>query len=231
MTNSPSLIHVYCMPGMSAKPNIFEHIKLPEDRYKIHWLSWFPPKKKESIEQYAKRMCEKVKHKNVILMGVSLGGILVQEMQKFIKVRLLVLISTVKTKEELPGFMKFGKKTKLYKILPVGLIQHFKVLKKLPLGKKIKKRLALYEYYLAILDKAYLRWGIKETLCWDREEILPNLIHIHGDRDKMFPIKNIKNPIVVKGGTHVMIINRFRWFNDHLAKLIEKQLLIEKDNK
>ena len=230
--NKPSeLIHVYCMPGMSAKPNIFEYIKLPKDKYKVHWLSWFPPQKKESIAAYSKRMCENVKHENVILIGVSLGGIVVQEMQKFIKVKLLVLISTVKTKDELPGFMKFGRKTKLYKILPVGIFKHFKLLNKLPIGKKLKKRLALYEHYLAFFDKAYLRWGIKETLHWNREKILPNLIHIHGDEDKMFPIKNIENPIVIKGGTHIMIINRFRWFNDHLAKLMENQLSDKENNK
>lgn len=231
MTNAAALTHIYCMPGMAAKPNIFEYIKLPKEKYEVHWLSWFPPKKKETIEEYAKRMCENIKHKNVILIGVSLGGVLVQEMQKFISIKLLVLISTVKTKYELPGFMKFGRKTRLYKILPVSIIKHFSLLKKLPIGKKLKKRLELYEYYLAVLDKDYLRWGIREILNWKREKALPGLLHIHGDADKMFPIKNIQNPVVVKGGTHIMIINRFRWFNDYLPKLIEKQLLDNENNK
>ena len=36
----------------------------------------------------------------------------------------------------------------------------------------------------------------------------------------LFPKKNIKVFINVKGGTHLMILNRYRWFNDNLPKLI-----------
>ena len=42
------ITHVYLMPGMAANPSIFEHIKLPEDRYKIHWLEWQIPEKDEN---------------------------------------------------------------------------------------------------------------------------------------------------------------------------------------
>ncbi|HLS30441.1 MAG TPA: alpha/beta hydrolase [Flavobacteriaceae bacterium] len=226
MSKPPELIHVYCMPGMSAKPNIFEFIELPEDKYRIHWLSWIPPENKEPIEAYSKRIAEKVVHQNVILIGVSLGGVVIQEMQKFIKVKQLILISSIKTKYELPGFMKFSKKFKLYKLLPTGLAKHYGLLYKLPIGRKTKRRLKLYDHYLGFFDKAYINWGIDQLLNWDREEPLPKIIHIHGDRDKMFPIKYIDNCVVLKGGSHVMIITRYRWFNKHLPSLIEEQLLV-----
>lgn len=224
MDRDSSIIHIYCMPGMAANPNIFEHLRLPKDKFKIHWLSWIPPQKKEPIRDYAKRIAENVKHENVILIGVSLGGVIIQEMQNFIKVRLLILISTIKTKHELPGFMKFGRRTKLYKLLPLGLAKHYDKLVKLPIGKKAKSRISIYKYYIGVVDKPYLKWSIDQILNWDRTEILPGLIHIHGDEDHLFPIKNIKDPIVIKGGTHIMIINRFRWFNDHLPTLIEQHL-------
>lgn len=217
------ITHVYFMPGMSAKPTIFEHIRLPEDRYQMHWLSWIPPYKKEPIAAYSKRIAEEVKEENVILIGVSLGGLVVQEMQKFINVKQIILISTIKTKYELPKFMKFGKKSKLYKLLPTRFVKYYKWLDKLPLGRKVKHRLRLYDYYLGVYDKAYLDWGIEQILHWDQEKPLPGILHIHGDNDHMFPIENIKNCCVVKGGTHIMIINRFRWFNEYLPGLIEKR--------
>lgn len=226
MQQASELIHVYCMPGMSAKANIFEHIKLPKDKFQIHWLSWIPPKDKEPIAAYSKRIAEKVNHQNVILIGVSLGGVVIQEMQKFIKVRQLILISSIKTKYELPEFMRFGEKTKLYKLLPTGLAKHYGLLYKLPLSEKIKKRLKLYDHYLGFFDKAYIDWGIEQILNWDREEPLPGILHIHGDKDKMFPIKYIRNCVVLEGGTHVMIITRYRWFNKYLPTLIEERLLV-----
>lgn len=223
MKNTHNKDHIYFMPGMAANPTIFEHIKLPEERYEVHYLKWIPPKKKEPIEEYSKRICQNVKHDNVILIGVSLGGVIVQEMQKFINVKKLVLISSVKTKYELPGFMKFGRKTKLYKLLPTRFMKHYGLLRKLPVNDKIKGRLNLYDHYLGVVDKEYLDWGTEQILLWDREEPIPGIIHIHGDKDKMFPIKYIKDCYVVKGGTHIMIINRFRWFNEKLPMLLERK--------
>ena len=71
------MIHVYLMPGMSANSLIFEKIKFPEN-FKLHKLDWINPDIDESIENYAKRLSEKIVHKNPVLIGVSFGGILVQ---------------------------------------------------------------------------------------------------------------------------------------------------------
>ena len=60
----------------------------------------------------------------------------------------------------------------------------------------------------------------KQVVSWNQQESDPNLIHIHGDKDLIFPIENITNPIVVKGGTHIMIINKYKWLNENLPKLI-----------
>lgn len=209
------------MPGMSANPNIFEYIRLPEEQYKIHWLSWIKPRKGEPIDQYAKRMCQYVKQEQVVLIGVSLGGIVVQEMAKFISVKRLILISTIKSKFELPSFMRFGRKAKLYRILPTGLVKHFKKIKALPVGKYVKKRINLYERYVGPIDKYYLDWAIDQLLNWGQQEPLVQCIHIHGTQDHIFPIKNIKHCLKVKKGTHIMIVNRYSWFNQHLPSLIE----------
>ena len=45
------------------------------------------PEKGESLASYAKRMSQRVEHKNPVLLGVSFGGILVQEMAKYLRVR------------------------------------------------------------------------------------------------------------------------------------------------
>jgi hypothetical protein len=49
---------------------------------------------------------------------------------------------------------------------------------------------------------------------------IPNIIHIHGDNDKVFPYHHIKGCITVKGGTHIMIINKYKWFNKQLPQII-----------
>ena len=88
-----ALIHVYLMPGMAASPLIFEYIKLPEDQFKIHYLEWVLPNPKENLQDYAYRMSKKVMHDQAVLIGVSFGGVLVQEMSKHISVRKLFVVS------------------------------------------------------------------------------------------------------------------------------------------
>ena len=107
-----NITHVYLMPGMAANPTIFENIKLPEDKYQIHWLEWKIPVKDETLESYAKRMILDIKHENIVLLGVSFGGILVQEISKHIKLKKLFVVSSVKSHHELPKRLKFLKHTK-----------------------------------------------------------------------------------------------------------------------
>ncbi|MCB0381867.1 MAG: alpha/beta hydrolase [Psychroserpens sp.] len=217
---SKDIIHVYLMPGLAANPTIFEHIKLPEDQFKIHWLEWIMPEHKESLESYAKRMITKIEHKNVVLLGVSFGGILVQEMSKYMQLRKLIVVSSVKSKHELPRRMKLMKMTKAYKLLPTQLVSNIDFLAKYAFGETITKRVELYKKYLSVSDKRYLDWAIENVMEWDQEEARPNAIYIHGDKDAVFTHSCQGNCIVVKGGTHIMVINKYKWFNENLPKLI-----------
>ena len=212
------------MPGMAANPTIFEHIKLPDDQFEIHWLEWMIPNKKESLESYAKRMLEHITHENSILLGVSFGGILVQEMSKYMKFRKLFVVSSVKSKHELPKRLKLMKFTKAYKLLPTRLVGNIDLLAKYAFGETITKRIELYKKYLSVSDKHYLDWAIENTIEWDQDQPNDDAIYIHGDKDAIFPHSCTGNCIVIKGGSHIMVINKYKWFNENLPKLILKDL-------
>ena len=214
------IIHVYFMPGMAANPSIFENIKLPEYQFKMHLLEWIIPHENETLQDYAKRIITKIEHQNPVLIGVSFGGILVQEMSKWIECKKVIVISSVKSKHELPKRLKVLKVTNAFKILPTQLIANIDHLSKFVFGKTINKRIELYKKYLSVRDKSYLDWAIKQIIFWDQENPDPKTIYIQGDHDMVFPHTCQGNCIVVKGGTHIMIINKFKWFNEHLPKLI-----------
>lgn len=213
-------IPVYFMPGLAASTAIFENIVLPEDQFEMILLEWKIPLEKESLQEYAKRMCSEVKHDNPVLVGVSFGGILVQEMSEFVSARKVIIISSVKSNKEMPKKMKFAKKTLAYKLIPTGLISNIEALAKFSFGESINKRLKLYEKFLSMRDKKYLDWAIENVILWSRSKPKENIIHIHGDKDDVFPPEYIKNYIPVPGGTHIMIINKFKWLNENLPKLI-----------
>ena len=226
-----SKIPVYFMPGLAASVAIFERIKLPEDQFEMVFLEWEIPFEKETLADYAKRMVAKIKHENPVLIGVSFGGILVQEMAGFIVTRKVIIISSVKTNLEFPRRMIIAKNTKAYKLIPSSLVQNIESLAKFSFGKKVNQRLKLYEKFLSVRDKRYLDWAIEQVILWNRTVADQKVIHIHGDLDDVFPIKYIKNSIEVTGGTHIMILNKYKWLNANLPSIIMTDLVLDGDKK
>ncbi len=218
MVNSKT--HIYLMPGMAASGKIFEYISLPKDRFELHVLEWKIPVKGQSISQYAHQMCRLIKHERPVLLGVSFGGLLVQEMAKIIPVLKIIIVSSIKQKSELPKRMLFARYTSVHRLLPTGLVNNVELLAKYAFGETVTKRLELYEKYLSIRDKFYIDWCIHEMVNWQQTKYDKNLIHIQGEKDTVFPVKNIKDYILVKNGTHTMIIHRAKWFNEHLPTII-----------
>jgi pimeloyl-ACP methyl ester carboxylesterase len=209
------------MPGMAASPLIFEHIKLPSDKFTLHHMDWIMPRSRsETLYDYCYRLTDQIHHEHPVLIGVSFGGIVVQELAKMVNASKTIIISSTKTFKEFPRRMRFSKTTQAHKILPTSLMENFEMYAKFAMGIAPKK-VEMYQKYLNMNNGLYLDWALNALINWDQEEPLENIIHIHGDKDPVFPIKYIGDCITVPDGTHVMIVNRFRWFNENLPEIID----------
>jgi hypothetical protein len=197
------------MPGLAANSKIFEYTSLPEDLFELHYLAWILPTSiDETIESYAKRMCEFIQEKNPVLIGVSFGGILVQEMSKIIHVQKVIIISSIKNNSELPKRLQLAKVTKTYKLFPANHISNIESFISLVFSTMAQKRITQYRMFLSVRDPLYLNWAIHHVLHWNQTETLSNVIHIHGTKDEIFPIKNILNCIKIEDGSHIMILSK-----------------------
>ena len=205
---------------MGANSKIFEYISLPKDQFEMHLLEWkIPVSEEESIEDYAKRMTGEIKHENPVLLGVSFGGVLVQEIAKIITVEKIILVSSIKSHHELPNRLKLLQKTKGYKFFPTKIIENFEKYKKYFLGDFLRKRADLYTNYLSVNDAKYLKWALYSLLHWQQEKVSKNTVHIHGDNDHIFPSKHIKNFIKINDGTHVMILLKAKEISEIISSI------------
>lgn len=201
--------HIYFVPGLAASPKIFQYLQLSEDKFKLHFMEWLLPlSDSETIEDYSKRMAAMVTEEHPVLIGVSFGGIMVQEMSKHLKTQKIIIISSVKSRDELPNRLKFIQKTKAYKLFPAKTITNIEEFSMYVFGDLAKKRVKLYKEYLSVRNERYLTWAIYNVLHWQQKSPLNNTIHIHGKEDSVFPIKHIDNCIAIDKGTHIMIINK-----------------------
>jgi pimeloyl-ACP methyl ester carboxylesterase len=188
----------------------------------IHLLDWIDPQQNESLQSYASRLCEKITHNNPVLIGVSFGGIIVQEMSRIISCKKVVIISSVKSYKEFPIHILLGRKSKAYKYFPTQWVDKTEDFIGFVFGPALRKRMKLHKYYLSVRDKKYLDWALHHFFQWEREEADPEVIHIHGSLDALIPVFNLKNYISVPGGTHALILIKAPWLNQHLPELISK---------
>ena len=136
---------VYFIPGLAAGKEIFEYISLPEKLYDVHIIEWIIPEKKETISQYARRMAAFVNKPKPILIGVSFGGVMAQEMNEFLDLKKLIIISSIKSKNEIPAKMRIFKTIPVYRLIPASFLENTKNLVKYGLGIKSKNKLELYQ--------------------------------------------------------------------------------------
>lgn len=200
---------VYFFPGLGASTKIFEYIQLPEEHYEIILLEWkIPITEKEPLKDYVKKIIKEITHETPILVGVSFGGIIVQEISKQIATKKVVIISSIKSHLELPTRLKVIRDTKAYKLFPAKLTENIEEYEAFFIGDYLKKRADLYKMYFSVRSTKYMKWAIYNVLHWQQEKADKNLVHIHGTEDNVFPIKHVENCIKIEGGDHAMILTK-----------------------
>jgi pimeloyl-ACP methyl ester carboxylesterase len=194
---------IYLLSGLGADKRVFKFLNL--QGYDLHYIEWIEPKKKESISAYAKRLLLQINNPNPILLGVSFGGLVAIEIGKLIQTEKIILISSVKTKSEIPIYYRMIALIGIYKLMPAGL------LKKLPFtnwffGAESERDRNLLKTIIRDTDEKYLVWAIDAILNWNNQTLLPNITHIHGTNDRLLP--NKKSDHLIKNGGHFMIVNK-----------------------
>ena len=215
--------HIYLMPGLAASPKIFEYIEFNPSTTELHYLEWIPPShEKEPVDEYAGKYLDMIQHPDPVLIGVSFGGILVQEISQMIQVQKVIIISSIKSKQEMPKRLLFLKSFRVYKLFPSRRLSKIEDFTRFDYHPHLKKKVELYNKYLGVRNEKYLNWSLRAVLYWENKSSTTDLIHIHGTRDEIFPIKHIENCIPVEGGTHAMILIKAKKINQILNRLLQK---------
>ena len=199
---------IYCVSGLGADERVFDYLDLPE--VDLCFIKWIKPLKSESLASYCSRLIDQIDlSQNIYLLGVSFGGIVCQEISKLITCKKIIIISSIKSRDEMSTQMKSVGSIGLHKILPNWLIK-WSNLKSADhvFGTKTKQESLLLKNIIQDTDFDFSKWAIEEIINWKNNSTYPNLVHIHGTEDLIFPVKYIKHAILIKGGTHFMIVNR-----------------------
>lgn len=201
---------VYFISGLGADERVFQFLDLSKIDHQF--IKWDEPLLNESLSSYCKKLTEQIdQHQEIILIGVSFGGIIAQEISKLIKCKKVIIISSVKSVDEYSWQLKLAGKLQIHKILPLWFLTlSNKLTADYYFSTQSKAESKLLHQIIKDTDPKFLVWAIHQIVNWKNKNYPENLIHIHGETDKIFPIRKINNVIKLPKSGHFMIVNRAR---------------------
>lgn len=212
---------IYCISGLGADERAFSKLTITD--FQLVVIPWLKPELKETIQQYTTRMRAGIAEENPVLMGLSFGGMVCTEIAKQITVKKIILISSVKSSDELPVWMRTVAALQLHKIVPLKSTRLTQPIQNRMLGVESEEEKKLVATLRQEVDLPYTKWAVDQAINWKNNWQHPNLYHIHGDNDHMFPLKNIKADCVIKKGGHFMIMNRAAEVSHYVNSILQEQ--------
>ncbi len=195
---------LFLLSGLGADKRVFDFLDF--GGHKIHHIVWINPLKNEPIQEYATRLCKQIHLANPILIGVSFGGMIAMEIGKIIQTEKIILISSARTKKDIPLSFKLAGKLKLHHTIPPSFVANNNPVTNWLFGAKTTSEKELLSSILKDTDIQFSNWAIDKIVKWDNVDSLQNVTQIHGTNDRILPFKEAK--FAIKGGEHLMIVNR-----------------------
>lgn len=208
---------LYAISGLGADYRVFQELNLEVPIVPINWVDFEP---NQSIASYAQKLSRQIDVNEPFgILGVSFGGLIAVELNKFLNPEITFLISSIETSLELKPYHKRTARWNLIKYLPSFLLLPPKGLAVFLFGAKNKK---LLNEILADTDLNFVRFALHLFCSWENTQAPPNCVAISGERDKIMPCVIKPHTIVIKGGEHFMVVDRA----DEISEIINEKLKV-----
>lgn len=211
---SGKTIHVFS--GLGADERAF--CKLDFAGYEVVHIRWITPEKDETLERYAARLLTQITTPEPMLIGLSFGGIMAVEVAKLIPARKVILLSSAKNRREIPFYYRLFGALHLHKCLPTRLLTTPNPITDWFFGVQTPEDKALLAAILRDTDRAFLAWALDKIVQWQNTQPVANLIHIHGQKDRILPISYVNADISIAQGGHLMVLSQARQISEILAR-------------
>lgn len=213
-------IKVYFIPGMCNSCTVFDDLVLPQG-YERKYLEWHIPRENETLNEYARSMAKDIDVSHpFVLIGYSLGAILMQEMNTFLSPQKNIVISSMKNIDEIPSLFKFAKKINFVKLVPKSVFGATKFITNIFTRFIYTMPTETVSKCMVVTDPAYVRWAVFQITNWTPTMDCPCIYHIHGAKDQIFPVKQIHDAYIVENGDHLMVMEYPEDVSHYIRKIL-----------
>jgi pimeloyl-ACP methyl ester carboxylesterase len=208
------LQHIYFISGLGADKKVFSKLRFDPSIH-LHHIQWIEPLYNETLRTYCIRLSEQVKEtENSIIIGLSFGGMVAQELSKIIPFQKVILISSIKSHTEIPYYFRWFAKIGLHHLIPYSLSRFgLPVINWFFSATGVEEK-ELLKVYLNRTSVRYLKWAINTVLTYtDFENKNTSIYHVHGQSDRLLPFKYIKNAIAIHHAGHLAVYTQYQEVN------------------
>lgn len=194
---------LFLFPGMAKDYPVFERLA-PLLPMPTKLVSYPEPDPSESLSQYAGRLAEQLPQR-CLVAGISLGGMLAQEVAPRVHARACFSIASIRGPEQLPP------KLRMWRLLGSNNCRRLLTMAG-SLAALVPSNLRFPAIARAAAMSgpagAWQRWASAAVIGWNPKPdgSIPTL-RIHGDADRTFPIRYVKPDVVIPGGRHGLTIS------------------------
>lgn len=208
----------YLFSGLGADHRAFDALEFPG---KTKHVDWIPALPNEPIAGYAKRLATQISEPYPVLVGLSFGGMMATEVARHVTTERLILISSAKSRAEIPPYYQWVGRLRLQRFMPDSQIRKANRMLFWLFGAKTLQERDLLNAILHDTDPAFFRWATTSIGTWRGQAPPHNTVHIHGTADRILPFRYVNADYAIHGGTHFMAVNRAKEINKlikHIAK-------------
>ncbi len=219
-SSGSSDIPLILFSGMGADASVFRSQKLAFPNLIVP--DWPTPHRAEDLSAYCARLAKSIDPGcPCIVGGASYGGIVALEMRNHLNTVGCLLIGSVRGPHQLPRRVTMLRAfSSVLGIVPISLLQRFAALTAVVARKSGAEHLAGVARQFSDADTTVLRWSAKQVLCWGSAGDNLDAGHIHGDRDRVFPVSCVEPDEIVVGGGHAISMTHGPQVNEFLRHYI-----------
>lgn len=193
---------LFFLSGLGADRRVFDFLDLPG--HQLNYVAWIEPTRGETITEYARRLLPQIHSNNPILVGVSFGGMIALEIANIIKVEMVILISSARSRQAIPGYLKLIGWLNIQRFVRPKPIKTSHPMMFWLFGVTKKEHKTLLSAILADTNETFFTWAVESIMLWKGNAPSCKVIQIHGTRDKVLSFLSADHAVPRAG--HLMVV-------------------------
>lgn len=209
--------------GLAADATVFAPQKLAVPQLVVP--RWIAPHADETMSAYCERFADQLQTSGpCVIGGASFGGIIALEMARYLNPLAVILVGSVRGPAELPRRMRVLRLLgNAVPLLPVSPLQWSAAAGTSAAARRILPHHAGLARQFCDADAAVFRWSVRQILSWKTTPVVTCPVYqIHGERDRVLPVRYTNPDVVVRGGGHVISLTHASQVNAFLRSCLKQ---------